>query len=50
MVEMSGANFPDVCKMKKVSSNEKGFFSFAGEKAGGGGVWCWRREIDETAH
>jgi hypothetical protein len=35
--------------MKKVSSNEKGFFSFAGEKAGGG-VWYWRREIDETAH
>jgi len=27
--------------------NEKGFFSFAGEKAGGG-VWYWRREIDET--
>jgi hypothetical protein len=28
-------------------SNEKGFFSFAGEKAGGG-KGGWSREIDET--
>jgi len=36
-------------KFFRCSRNEKGFFSFAGQKLDGG-AHGWSREIDETAH